>query len=58
VHEFYPPGHEADWDECVVRGAPEVIGGAGTTTRRFSLFPLRGYPNVGFRYVVKKIPRL
>jgi hypothetical protein len=42
----------------VVRGAPEVIGGAGTTTRRFSLFPLRGYPNVGFRYVVKKIPRL
>lgn len=35
----------------VVRGSPDVIGGPGTTTRRFALNPLRGYRNVGFRYV-------
>ncbi len=36
----------------VLRGAPQVIGGPGTTTRRFAGFPLRGYRNVGFRYVL------
>ncbi len=38
----------------VARGAPDIIGGPGLTTRRFALYPLRGYHNVGFRWVMKK----
>ena len=37
----------------VLRGAPAVIGGQGLTTRRFAANPLRGYPNVGFRWIVR-----
>jgi len=35
-----------------VRGAPDQLGGPGTVTRRFALFPLRGYSECGFRCVV------
>ncbi len=38
----------------VARGAPDIIGGPGLTTRRFALYPMRGYHNVGFRWVLKK----
>lgn len=36
----------------VVRGAPYHLGGPGLTTRRFALFPMRAYTNVGFRWVL------
>lgn len=37
----------------VLRGAPEIIGGPGLATRRYAKYPLRGYNNVGFRWVVR-----
>jgi formylglycine-generating enzyme required for sulfatase activity len=36
----------------VLKGSPDIIGGPGLTTRRYSANPLRAYPNVGFRIVV------
>jgi formylglycine-generating enzyme required for sulfatase activity len=47
----YRPNANIESSYFVVRGAPDVIGGPGTTTRRFALNPLRGYRNVGFRFV-------
>ncbi len=47
----YRPNANMESSFFVVRGSPDVIGGPGTTTRRFALNPLRGYRNVGFRYV-------
>ncbi|MFM2089972.1 MAG: Sulfatase-modifying factor enzyme 1 [Planctomycetota bacterium] len=35
-----------------VRGAPDQLGGPGTVTRRFALYPLRGYAECGFRCVI------
>jgi formylglycine-generating enzyme required for sulfatase activity len=46
----YRPNADIESSYFVVRGAPDVIGGPGTTTRRFALNPLRGYRNVGFRF--------
>jgi len=37
----------------VLRGSPEIIGGPGLATRRYAKYPLRGYDNVGFRWVIK-----
>lgn len=36
------------------RGCGELIGGVGTTFRRFAHYPLRGYPDVGFRIVARR----
>ena len=36
-----------------LRGAPDLIGGHGLTTRRFAANPMRGYPNVTFRWIVR-----
>lgn len=47
----YSPNSAAQNSHFVVRGAPEILGGPGLTTRRFAMFPLRAYPNVGFRWV-------
>jgi formylglycine-generating enzyme required for sulfatase activity len=38
----------------VLKGSPDVVGGPGTTTRRYAVYPLRGYTNVGFRLVCQK----
>ncbi len=46
----YRPNANIESSYFVVRGAPDVIGGPGTATRRFALNPLRGYRNVGFRF--------
>lgn len=35
-----------------VRGAPYQLGGPGTVTRRFALYPLRGYAECGLRCVI------
>lgn len=53
VPEVYDYEENRHLDHCsfVVRGAPYHSGGPGLTTRRFALFPLRGYPDVGFRWV-------
>ncbi|MCX7703055.1 MAG: hypothetical protein N2234_02995, partial [Planctomycetota bacterium] len=37
----------------VIRGSPEIIGGPGLATRRYAKYPLIGYDNVGFRWVIK-----
>jgi formylglycine-generating enzyme required for sulfatase activity len=50
----YVPNRAVRHGSFVVRGAPDLIGGEGLTTRRFALSPLRGYPNVGFRWVARK----
>lgn len=47
----YKPNTAPSHSFFVVRGAPEVLGGPGLTTRRFAMYPLRAYPNVGFRWV-------
>jgi formylglycine-generating enzyme required for sulfatase activity len=39
----------------VLRGSPEIIGGPGLATRRYAKYPLRGYENVGFRWVIKEV---
>jgi hypothetical protein len=49
----YEPYLSLDSAYFVVRGSPDIIGGAGLTTRRFAIFPLRGYGNVSFRIVVR-----
>lgn len=50
----YRPNANIDSSYYVVRGAPDVIGGPGTSTRRFALNPLRGYRNVGFRFLFQE----
>jgi formylglycine-generating enzyme required for sulfatase activity len=47
----YSPNSATQHSNFVVRGAPEILGGPGLTTRRFAMFPLRAYPNVGFRWI-------
>jgi len=47
----YSPNSAIQHSHFVVRGAPEILGGPGLTTRRFAMFPLRAYPNVGFRWI-------
>jgi formylglycine-generating enzyme required for sulfatase activity len=47
----FAPNSAAQNSHFVVRGAPEILGGPGLTTRRFAMFPLRAYGNVGFRWV-------
>ncbi len=37
-----------------LKGSPGVIGGPGMTIRRYAAFPLRAYPNVGFRIRVEE----
>jgi hypothetical protein len=49
VYDYQPHQH-IDHANFVVRGAPYNLGGPGLTTRRFALFPLRAYPDVGFRW--------
>lgn len=46
----FAPNSAQQNSHFVVRGAPEILGGPGLTTRRFAMFPLRAYPNVGFRW--------
>jgi formylglycine-generating enzyme required for sulfatase activity len=50
----YVPNRAVRHGSFVVRGAPDLIGGEGLTTRRFALNPLRGYPTVGFRWVARR----
>jgi hypothetical protein len=37
-----------------LKGSPGVIGGPGMTIRRYAAFPLRAYPNIGFRIRVEE----
>jgi len=50
----YKPNSNISNSFFVARGAPDIIGGPGTVTRRFSVYPLRGHDNVGFRYVFRQ----
>lgn len=50
----YKPNSNMSNAYFVARGAPDVIGGPGTVTRRFSMYPLRGHENVGFRFVFRQ----
>ncbi|MHC5035963.1 MAG: formylglycine-generating enzyme family protein [Planctomycetota bacterium] len=50
----YKPNANMSNSFFVVRGAPDVVGGPGTATRRFSMYPLRGHDNVGFRFVFRQ----
>ena len=49
VYDYQAHQH-IDHPHFVVRGAPYNLGGPGLTTRRFALYPLRAYPDVGFRW--------
>jgi formylglycine-generating enzyme required for sulfatase activity len=49
----YEPYRSLESAFFVLRGSPDVIGGAGLTTRRFAVFPLRGYRNISFRIVIR-----
>jgi formylglycine-generating enzyme required for sulfatase activity len=53
VYEYRPNSLARNNSLFVLRGSPQVIGGPGATTRRFSAFPLRGNQNVGFRFVFR-----
>lgn len=55
IHDYRPESNVNRWT-FVLRGSPDVIGGPGLTTRRYSANPLRAYPNVGFRYVLPEEP--
>ncbi len=48
----YKPWRDVQSGFYVLKGSPEVIGGPGLTVRRYAAYPLRGYRNVGFRWVV------
>jgi hypothetical protein len=50
----YKPNSNMSHSYYVARGAPDVVGGPGTATRRFSMYPLRGHENVGFRFVFRQ----
>lgn len=54
VYDYQPDRVPKNRSSFVLRGAPQIVGGPGTTTRRFAAFPLRGYKNVGFRYVFQE----
>lgn len=49
----YRPNENRRFSHFVLKGSPEVLGGPGLTIRRYAAFPLRAYPEVGFRVVVK-----
>ncbi|MHC4664150.1 MAG: SUMF1/EgtB/PvdO family nonheme iron enzyme, partial [Planctomycetota bacterium] len=49
----YEPYRSLDSPHFVLRGSPDVIGGAGLTTRRFAAFPLRGNRNISFRITIR-----
>jgi formylglycine-generating enzyme required for sulfatase activity len=49
----YEPNRNVRSSYFVMRGAPDVLGGPGLVTRRYSAYPLRGYRKVGFRWVIK-----
>ncbi len=49
----YRPITKMDCSLFVLKGSPEVVGGPGITTRRYSAYPLRAFHNVGMRVVVK-----
>ncbi|MGE3851295.1 MAG: hypothetical protein AB7K09_06110, partial [Planctomycetota bacterium] len=55
VFDYFAPGFNPDWSFFVCRGAPEILGGPATTTRRFAVMPLRGYAQVGFRWVMQEV---
>lgn len=50
----YQPQMNARFSYFALKGSPEVLGGPGLTTRRYAAYPLRGYDNVGFRYIVRE----
>jgi formylglycine-generating enzyme required for sulfatase activity len=50
----YKPNSNMSHSHFVVRGSPDVVGGPGIVTRRFSIYPMRGYRNVGFRFVFRQ----
>ena len=54
VVDYNPYQNQNEW-LFVVRGCAEILGGPGLATRRFALPPLRGYPDVGFRWVLKPV---
>lgn len=49
----YEPNRNVGSSCFVMRGAPDVLGGPGLVTRRYSAYPMRGYRKVGLRWVVK-----
>lgn len=49
----YTPNVNMKSSYYILKGSPDIIGGPGITTRRYAIYPLRGYSNVGFRFVVK-----
>ncbi|MCX7803586.1 MAG: formylglycine-generating enzyme family protein [Planctomycetota bacterium] len=48
----YKPWKDVQSGFYVLKGSPEILGGPGLTVRRYAAYPLRGYRNVGFRWVV------
>jgi hypothetical protein len=51
----YKPQLSVALSHFVLKGSPEIIGGPGLTVRRYAAYPLRGYNNVGFRWIVRQI---
>jgi formylglycine-generating enzyme required for sulfatase activity len=50
----YEPNQNPRDTFIVLKGSPDVIGGPGLTTRRYAVYPLRGYSNVGFRVACRE----
>ena len=48
----YQPEVNTRFSYFALKGSPEVLGGPGVTTRRYAAYPLRGYDNAGFSYVI------
>ncbi|MCD4656340.1 MAG: formylglycine-generating enzyme family protein [Planctomycetes bacterium] len=53
VYEFFAHGDNDQWSHFVCRGSGEILGGPGTTTRRIAMNPLRGFKQVGFRWIIQ-----
>ncbi|MFH1422329.1 MAG: SUMF1/EgtB/PvdO family nonheme iron enzyme [Planctomycetota bacterium] len=48
----YEPDRNVKLPYFVLRGSPDIIGGPGLVTRRFCTYPMRGYPQVCFRWAI------
>ena len=53
VYDFFAHGENNQWSQFVCRGSGEILGGPGTTTRRIAMNPLRGFKQVGFRWIIQ-----
>jgi hypothetical protein len=53
----YRPNTNRRHSHFVLKGSPAILGGPGMTIRRYAGYPLRAYPNVGFRILVREAGR-